>query len=303
MRLKNKFWLFSTVSSLIPLIVLAVTAYFTGIGITKSNSENHAAEIIKQSENAINLTMDSAVQQVKLLAKIIEKDGPETAQKYFFEAKNGNPSFTSIYFGEGKTGKMYRTSTKELPDGYDPKKRPWYGAALGKEYGITEPYVDATTKKMVITICSEVKRDGESYGVVGIDFMLDQMSETMNKIKIGKAGYLAVLTESGVCLIHPKQEMVGENAAEKYEFIKEIVEKKNGITRYKFNGVKKIAVYSQSEMMKWIIMGTLDEKELSSGFTKMAVIILLFTIIIGSTIFVFVKLFNNKLTGDLDKLI
>lgn len=47
---------------------------------------------------------------------------------------------------------------KSTPEGYDPRKRPWYIEAQNADkLVISDPYVDAFTEKLVITLSMPVK--------------------------------------------------------------------------------------------------------------------------------------------------
>lgn len=179
-----------------------------------------------QMKASINLEMKDTADLMKMLSKVVEEQGGKEAMKYFETANKNNPSLTSVYFGEESTGSMYMKPESVLPEGYDPRKRPWYEAAKGKEYYITEPYIDASTNKMIISICSEVKKDGKILGIVACDYMLDKMSENINKTKIGESGYIFVMSDTGVMVVNPNEKYVGKDMKKEFKFIKEIAEKK-----------------------------------------------------------------------------
>ncbi|BBP91903.1 hypothetical protein BsIDN1_55210 [Bacillus safensis] len=70
---------------------------------------------------------------------------------------------------------------QKMPDGYDPRERPWYQEALKAENGkqvITKPYVAASTGKMVITIAQKMK-DGS--GVIGLDMEIDSLLQKLKR--------------------------------------------------------------------------------------------------------------------------
>lgn len=69
-------------------------------------------------------------------------------------------------------GKFFISEDLELPDGYDPTARPWYGAAMETEgLYVAEPYVDAITDKMVNSLFMELENAPEAGWVLGIDLM------------------------------------------------------------------------------------------------------------------------------------
>ncbi len=49
----------------------------------------------------------------------------------------------------------------ELPEGYDPRERPWYkDAVAAKASTLTEPYQDAASGKLIVTVATPLLRDG-----------------------------------------------------------------------------------------------------------------------------------------------
>jgi len=127
-------------------------------------------------------------------------------------------TFDSIYFGEEKDGRFVTAdeSTK-LPPGYDPRKRPWYKDAVqaGKAT-LTEPYVDASTSKLVMSIAAPVRKGSELAGVVGTDFFLDGLAKIVASIELGGHGRAFVVNADGKVLIHPDQSLVGKTLSEAF---------------------------------------------------------------------------------------
>ena len=69
---------------------------------------------------------------------------------------------------------------------------------------LTEPYVDASTKQLIITIASPVR----GAGVVGGDLSLQALVQTINALDFGGTGYAFLVSADGTILVHPDQERV-----------------------------------------------------------------------------------------------
>lgn len=110
--------------------------------------------------------------------------------------------FLTSYFGSA-TGSM-TSSSGWVPDAsYDPRARPWYKAAISKNGPtITEPYVDAETGKLVVTIATPVKKNNVVIGVVGGDVLIESIVNTVKSIKTTPASY-AFLSVDGNIIAHP----------------------------------------------------------------------------------------------------
>lgn len=123
-------------------------------------------------------------------------------------------TFDMTYYGTSE-GAMISWPSTEMPEGYDPRKRPWYEAAVAaKGPTVTEPYLDATSGGLTVTVAVP-RMIGETVaGVVGSDFAIDTVRRMLAESDLGPLGYLFITDASGKILIHPKAEMISRTLAE-----------------------------------------------------------------------------------------
>jgi methyl-accepting chemotaxis protein len=96
----------------------------------------------------------------------------------------------------------------EMPPGYEAKKRPWYlKADQAGEAVLTLPYVDATTKKLVVTFAEPVGPKGAATAVIGADVQLENVVRTVASIKPTPSSFAFLVDSNGVIITHPKQEL------------------------------------------------------------------------------------------------
>jgi len=121
-----------------------------------------------------------------------------------------------------------------LPEGYNPKERPWYKAAVaaGSSVATTAPYVDAQTGEIIISY-SECILDnkGKQLGVVSMDLLLDRIMKYVIDTRLTEGGYGILLNENLEVIATPTKENMGKHLSElPYEGISDIVKNlKNGI--------------------------------------------------------------------------
>ncbi|MBF8775318.1 methyl-accepting chemotaxis protein [Pseudomonas fulva] len=114
-------------------------------------------------------------------------------------------SFLTVYLGRVDGSFSVRPDAK-MPDGYDPRTRPWYKDGMSASGTLlTEPYIDMTTNKMVIGILDKV---ADSVGVVGGDLALDGLAHIINSLNFGGMGYAFLVNDQGKILVHPDQGLV-----------------------------------------------------------------------------------------------
>lgn len=106
------------------------------------------------------------------------------------------------------------TSMAVMSDGYvtepgwDITTRAWFpGILLGKTT-LTEPYIDTNTEQLVLTIAAPYfdQKSKEVLGAAGIDISLEHVNELMSSYKIGKSGYVILLSADGTIIYHPQED-------------------------------------------------------------------------------------------------
>jgi len=96
------------------------------------------------------------------------------------------------------------SSPQNLPPNWDPTGRPWYlqAQAAGKPV-LTSPYIDAGTKKLVVTIAIPVLDGGQLKAVTAGDVFIDKVVATVNSIKPSEHSFAFLLNSDGTFIAHP----------------------------------------------------------------------------------------------------
>jgi serine phosphatase RsbU (regulator of sigma subunit) len=93
------------------------------------------------------------------------------------------------------------------PPDYDWRKRNWYQKAMATaSVAFTEPYVDAQTGKMVITLSRKLVKDGKALGVLAADIYVDKVLGLIHGYRLHEVGYAFLMDSGGNLLVHPKKE-------------------------------------------------------------------------------------------------
>ena len=103
----------------------------------------------------------------------------------------------TAYYGD-ETGAMRDENPQSDYSGYDPRTRPWYQQAKATNTVITtEPYIDATTKKLVITLAKSAQQ-----GVIGGDITIDKVRETVNALRLPANGFTILADKNGTTIAY-----------------------------------------------------------------------------------------------------
>lgn len=95
-----------------------------------------------------------------------------------------------------------------IPEGYDPTSRPWYIQAVqaGKPL-VINPYMDVTTKKLIVTVAAPRIENGAVLGVVEGDIRMDDVIANIRNIKPTPESFGMLIAADGTIMAHPDDAM------------------------------------------------------------------------------------------------
>lgn len=254
MKISRKIALFSVLIALIPMLTIGIISYVKEMTMLTEKQIEIAEQSVFRAEDQILKEVDQAKLVVDTLADAIALHGIEEGFKQFHSTASQSNSFKYIYFGVEDTGDILIAPHTELPEGYDPRLRPWYMSAKSNNPTLSEPYLDAGSGEMVVAVAKAVTKDGKKLGVVALDLDFGAMSRKVTDIQIGKTGYAYVLHQNGTTLIHKNKEMIGKDLTGQIPVMQQILDLKNGFLKYNYKG-EKFTVVRTIDDYGWTIGG------------------------------------------------
>lgn len=128
-------------------------------------------------------------------------------------------NFIFAYLGGANGHYITRSmrSTSKIPEGYDPRVRPWYqSASTAGTAVITPPYVLASTGELAVTVATPLYENGKLAGVTGGDLSLREVSEIVSSLNIGGLGEAFLVDEKGSVIVSGRPDQVGKTLGELY---------------------------------------------------------------------------------------
>lgn len=200
------------------LLVMAPFAFYNDLRL-QSTAETYVDalldETVQQNTSSLAEWLNTRLVLTEATAKALESAKNDEEAQVVLQAIATGGGFTDVYVG-GTDGYMLMSPGADatLPDDYDPRQRSWYKKAMSQgRASFTEPYQDAGSNDMVISIVVPVKR-GEYKGVAGADIGLGAIAKILETVTLADTGYAALINEQGTVLFHPKQALVGKNISE-----------------------------------------------------------------------------------------
>ncbi|WP_242208161.1 MULTISPECIES: methyl-accepting chemotaxis protein [unclassified Pseudomonas] len=204
------------------LIVIAAFASFTLYNdwlqrnAIRDDLNNYLNEMGEVTAGNIQTWLSGRILLVENAAQNIAINPEPANVASLLEQKTLTSTFMATYLGDATGHFTIRPDTK-MPDGFDPRVRPWYkGAESSSTSTLTEPYIDAATGQLIISIATASKKAGQSVGVVGGDLSLQSLVDTLAARDFDGMGYVFLVSADGKILVHPDKALVMKSLKEAY---------------------------------------------------------------------------------------
>lgn len=284
--------MFSLGILLLPSTIIGTLAYSSAKQEIEKQMMSTSIESIMLLDSFITSSISLKVHDAETFAKMVtselvnDEDSPQLRVK-LEQYTNLHPETVSIYLGT-TDGLMIQNPRKELAADYDPRQRPWYQEAMANkgQVIITDPY-EASSGGMVITV-ARTTDDGS--GVIGINLMIGNITQSASKIKIGNEGYAILLGREKNMIYHPTVEpgTIMEQA-----YYQKMYEGNKGEFEYKLDSQDKKMSFTTNELTGWKIGGTMytsEIKDSASPIFNKTLITVVIALIVGTVITFFIIL-------------
>ena len=148
------------------LIVIAAFASFTLYNdylqrnAIRNDLDNYLQEMGSVTANNIQTWLAGRSLLIENLSQNVALNADTGNVSKLLEQKAVTSTFMGAYLGN-KDGTFIIRPDSKMPDGYDPRARPWYKSAQSTGgSALTEPYIDLASGQLVISIVNSVLKDG-----------------------------------------------------------------------------------------------------------------------------------------------
>jgi len=174
------------------------------------------------------------------------------------------------------------------PEDYDPTVRDWYkeAVAAGGQPLVVNPYVDAQTGNVIISVCKALT---DTNNVLGLDLTLTDVQKTVEGIQIDGNGYGFVLNYDGTVVAHHDSSEKGKNYSEdpdKKEIYEKIMSVDKGCFEMVIDG-KICTVFVDSVHDQWHLAIVVEKSALMKNTWN----VLIVSVFIGLFVFALISIF------------
>ncbi len=186
--------------------LISVQKSFANINIRTNNAIDYHLLVNKGYVNSWIETQAGLIESLAQETQLQKTYLDHAALKNYLALRQKNfPYILAFYMGLADNG--YIDSTDWVPPSdYIATQRDWYKQAMDSDTVIvTEPYIDADTKQLVVTVAKKVTNGNEVVGAMGMDISLDSINEVMKNSITDEGSYAFVVNSAGDVIMHPEQ--------------------------------------------------------------------------------------------------
>jgi serine phosphatase RsbU (regulator of sigma subunit) len=193
---------------LLSLVLVSAFSYVVSYRITSALLDQQVTELVTAKTREFDAWFATRALLIDGLAQDIESEG-DFSNEHLSRLISGKmkiyaKEMQDFYIGFADARRPLSGVGFVPPDSYDARTRPWYRAAeKSGSVVFTEPYLDAMTGHLIITVAKAIRRDGELVGVLATDFSIAELIAKVNSLQVGENSYALLIDAQGHILAHP----------------------------------------------------------------------------------------------------
>ncbi len=234
---------------------------------------------------AVNPDIKHIMNEIKQGDNILKAEKMNSVMEYLINIANTDTeNVMAVWLSDLDANALAQSDGFVSDETWDITGRGWYGCITDKKTILTEPYIDSSTGKMILSAAAPVYDDttGAVIGAVGFDISLDHMTNVLQGYKIGRGGYLLLLSENGTFLYHPQSNFIEKKISEiniSQNVADAVASKKSVFLKYKAEGVTKYGSLEPAGDTGYLVLSSLPMSEYYAILIAMVVtLIILFAV-------------------------
>ena len=184
-------------------VVFCTVAYLKMSSALEQEIQN---EIKMAADNKVSFVSEWVDSRQKIVGSVLPRFGTGELKPMLDQARDAG-GFDDMYVGQPDKTMTQFTGAAPVPPGYDPTGRPWFLAAKDAAGPIASPpYIDAATKRPIITFAQARKDGGQLVAVAGGDVTLARVVQEVTAAKLPGDGFAFLVTAEGDVIAHPQKD-------------------------------------------------------------------------------------------------
>jgi len=286
---------------------LSLVSFFKTKQLLTTNLEQTVLSSAQSYSRETGLWMDARKAEISMLAnsRLVIGGGRESATSYLNDEAKRTKMY-EMFFVSDKKGEAY-TSTGTTANVSD---RDYFKEVMEGKTVVSDPVISKASAKMIVVVASPIYRNGKIDGVIGGTVLVEDLSQKVMSLKMGKTGYAYMSQGNGLMIAHPNKGLVmkynpllDKSADTRFvEAAKKMTAGETGISRYIFEDVDKYVGYAPVPGTKWSLAVTAPMTELSEQLASLPVLYLTISLVFGLIITIILALFLSRMLGNLRRV-
>jgi methyl-accepting chemotaxis protein len=262
MKISTKFSVVSGIVVFIVITILSLSTYLLVENTLKEKTQAYVEDNAFLLSQGISNWLAGKRAQIGLVKSNIEDQYSVDAFQHGLEIATLKNDFL-LMFGTLADETVLRSNNpnRKDPDNVDFRQRACFKQGQnGSGVMFTQPYVDAATKELLLSVVAPINDNRVFRGVIGGDLSLDKIAKSVNTINFNNTGLAFISDKQGNIISHPEAALNGKNTQQIYN-IRPHQEKQ--IIEINHQGVNKLVYFyplDETAGVSWYL-GVLLEKD------------------------------------------
>ncbi len=286
LTLRAKITVTTVILMAVTLLVVAVCSCIFLASTSHRRVVSGANASVSDLSHQVNAWLEKEIQRVTDISDEISYQQYDTSNRdgmnpFLADAISRMPEIFSIYVGCPDNFSSFSDGW-EVPEDYTITERQWYKQASASDGAVvTEPYIDADTGKMIITIARASRSNGEVTSVTAADLFLTDIQNIVSGYATSESGYPILVSSDGNVIIHRSGELmpsISESGGERFTAYSDTVNvtsQTDGAQIVRdYDGVSRYIISADVPASGWTLSFAMDESALTRDVTNIVIIFL-----------------------------
>jgi methyl-accepting chemotaxis protein len=301
---------------LIPMIVMGLMSYFGSSRIlvdqTNAQMRSLAVKAIEQLDSQLMIyrmqmghlmTPFKTVIDMMQVGMEIEPGIRESLISETAKFQKDYPAFKRMRLFDAKGDEKF--STQGAGQGKNEASSPWFQKALGSQDTVFSDMALSTDTRQPVLVMAKTAFDqaGKGFAVLAVDISGSAVTAPVDNIKIGETGYACILNREGYAISYPDKSKIFQLNFSSTDFGKEILQKKNGVTEYSWEGSRKISSFHEFPAMQWTVVAAVSKNDILGSVNRMQMLFIIFGVCMAGFSLVMAVLISLRIVGPINRAI
>lgn len=212
MKFNHKIVLASSVILLVALALLSINQYLLVEEKIQRQIDNSVNEIIVGISNMAAAEMTGKSNLAQMTSELVEKQFEQADAIKILRNKTLQDNYLLVGLGYETDGQYIASDPSWDPGAdWEPRQRPWYvDAKSSGKLIVTEPYADAVSKEILVSIATPIFQNNNFSGAIFFDVSLAGLAKIINQVNLFDAGYAFMVSKTGIIISHPNDSLNGK---------------------------------------------------------------------------------------------